>query len=148
MLRENGAYHAQLAPDYFKQPDEEGLVEFVENDSEWRDSPDNLCLVADIEGEVAGCIEATIQPPMDTAHWQSQRDLSATRLFIGFVQTADRFKRSGVATSLVEAAEQWGREQGAVVATCDTYIDSPLSVPFWERRMGYERRAVILRKRL
>jgi GNAT superfamily N-acetyltransferase len=148
MLRENGAYHAQLAPDYFKQPDEEGLVEFVENDSEWRESPYNLCLVADIEGEVAGCIEATIQPPMGTAQWQSQRDLSAPRLFIGFVQTADRFKRSGVATSLVEAAEQWGREQGAVVAICDTYIDSPLSLPFWETRMGYERRAVILRKRL
>lgn len=148
MMRENGVYHAQLAPDYFKQPDEAGLVDFIENDAEWRDSPKNLCLVADIGGEVAGYIEATIQPPMDTAQWQSQRDLTAPRLFIGFVQTADRFKRSGVATGLVEAVEQWGREQGAVVAICDTYIDSPLSVPFWEARMGYERRAVILRKRL
>lgn len=148
MLRENGAYHVQLAPDYFKEPDPEGLVDFVESDSEWRDSPGNLCLVADIDGEVAGCIEATIQPPMETARWQSQRDLSAPRLFIGFLQTADRFKRSGVATKLVEAAEQWGREQEAVVAICDTYIDSPLSVPFWEERMGYRRRAVILRKAL
>lgn len=148
MLIENGAYHALLAPDYFKQPDPEGLVEFVENDSDWRDSPDNLCLVAEVDAEVAGCIEATIQPPLETARWQSQRDLGAPRLFIGFVQTADRFKRSGVATSLVEAAEQWGREQGAVVAVCDTYIGSPLSVPFWEERMGYERRAVILRKPL
>ena len=148
MMRENGAYHAQLAPDYFKQPDEEGLVDFLERDTKWRDTPDNLCLVAEIDGEVAGCIEATIQPPMDTAQWQSQRDLSGPRLFIGFAQTADRFKRRGVATSLVEAAEQWGREKGALVAICDTYIDSPLSVPFWEKRMGYERRAVILRKPL
>jgi GNAT superfamily N-acetyltransferase len=148
MIRENGAYHARLAPDYFKEPAERGLVDFVENDSDWRESPENLCLVAEIDGEVAGCIEATIQPPLDSAQWQSQRDLSFPRLFIGFVQTADRFKRSGVATSLVEAAEQWGREQGAAVAICDTYIDSPLSVPFWEKRMGYERRAVILRKRL
>ena len=148
IIRENGAYHAQLAPDYFRQPDEEGLVDFIEADADWRDAPENFCRVAEIESEVAGCIEATIQPPLVTARWQSQRDLGAPRLFIGFVQTADRFKRSGVATSLVDAAEQWGREHSAVVATCDTYIDSPLSVPFWETRMGYERRAVILRKRL
>ena len=148
MLRENSAYYAALAPDYFRQPDEEGLVDFVENDSDWRDAPENLCLVAEIAGEVAGCLEATMQPPLDTARWQSQRDLSALRLFIGFLQTADRFKRSGVATTLVQAAEEWGREQGAAVAVCDTYIDSPLSVPFWETRMGYERRAVILRKPL
>jgi hypothetical protein len=31
---------------------------------------------------------------------------------------------------------------------CETWIDSPLSKPFWERRMGYERRAVVLRKPL
>jgi GNAT superfamily N-acetyltransferase len=148
MIRENGAYHAALAPEYFRQPDEEGLVDFVENDSDWRQSPDNLCLVADIDGQIAGCIEATVQPPMDTARWQTQRDLGAPRLFIGFVQTADKFKRRGVATRLVQAAEQWGREKGAAVATCDTYIESPLSVPFWEERMGYARRAIILRKPL
>lgn len=55
------------------------------------------------------------------------------RLFIGFVSTANRFKRMGIATTLVSAAEEWGRRHGL------------LSVPFWERRMGYDRRAVILR---
>ena len=85
---------------------------------------------------------------MDTAPWQSQRDLGYPRLLIGFVGTSDKHKRTGVATALVEAAEQWGRDHGARVAVCDTYIDSPLSVPFWEERMGYERRAVILRKPL
>ena len=148
MIQENAAYYADLAPDYFKQPDEQGLVDFIENDSEWRVSPDNLCRVAEVDGEVAGLIEATIQQPMDTARWQTQRDLSAPRLFIGFVQTADRFKRLGVATGLVAAAEEWGREKGALVAICDTYIDSPLSVPFWEHRMSYEMRAIIFRKPL
>jgi hypothetical protein len=40
------------------------------------------------------------------------------------------------------------RSKGAVVAVCDTYIDSTLSVPFWEERMGYSRRAIIFRKPL
>ena len=148
MILENGAYHADLAPDYFRRPDEDGLVELVESDSEWRASPDNLCRVAEIEGEVAGYLEASIKPAMDTARWQSQRDLGAPRLHINFVGTADRFKRSGVGTCLVEAAEEWGRERGAVAAICDTYIDSPLSVPFWEKRMNYTRRAIVFRKEL
>src|SRR5262245_17721988 len=87
MIRENSGYYAQLAPDYFKQADAEGLIEFVESDEEWRAAPENFGRVADVDGEVAGYIEATIQPPMETAQWQLQHDLAATRLFIGFVQT-------------------------------------------------------------
>jgi ribosomal protein S18 acetylase RimI-like enzyme len=146
--RQNGAYYASLAPHIFRQPDADGLVEFIEGDGEWRDVPENFARVAEVDGQVAGYIEATLQPPMETARWQSQHDLGETRLFIGFVGTGDAFKRTGVATSLVEAAEQWGRERGARAVTCDTWIDSPLSVPFWEERMGYTRRAIIFRKQL
>ncbi len=37
---------------------------------------------------------------------------------------------------------------GAVLASVDTYIDSLISVPFYERRMGYERRSIRFQKRL
>jgi GNAT superfamily N-acetyltransferase len=146
--RENAHFYVRLAPDYFKTPDEDGFVELFENDVDWRDAPENLALVAEVDGEVAGYLEATVHPPLETARWQAQRDLGETRLAINFVGTADAYKRKGVATLLVEAAEAWGRSKGAVVAICDTYVDSPLSVPFWERRMGYERRAVVFRKPL
>jgi GNAT superfamily N-acetyltransferase len=145
---EVGAYHAALAPDYFRRPDEEGFADFFETDGEWRQAPENLALVAEVEGEVAGYLEATLQAPLVTARWQSQRDLGATRLFIGVVVTGDRFRRRGVATKLVEAAEEWGRSNGAVAAVCDTYIESPLSVPFWEEGMHYRRRAIVFRKAL
>jgi hypothetical protein len=49
---------------------------------------------------------------------------------------------------LCKQQRTWGRERGALVAVCDTFIESPLSVPFWERRMGYKRRAIIFRNRL
>jgi GNAT superfamily N-acetyltransferase len=146
--RENARFYSRLAPDYFKPPDEDGFVEFIEGDGVWRGAPENLALVADVGGEVAGYLEATVQPPLETARWQAQRDFAETRLMISFVGTADAYKRTGVATQLVEAAETWGRSKGATVAICDTYIDSPLSVPFWERRMGYARRALIFRKAL
>ena len=145
---DNGAYYARLAPEHFRAPDEEGLVALVEEDGEWREAPENLALVAEVEGDVAGYLEASIQAPLETARWQTQRDLGVVRLFINFVGTADRYKRTGVATRLVEAAEEWGRSRGAVVAVCDTFVDSPLSVPFWEERMGYDRRAIVFRKPL
>ena len=100
------------------------------------------------DGAIAGYLEASLQFPEDSARWQAQRDLLEIRLLINFVGTADAYKRQGVATKLVEAAEDWGRERGAVVAVCDTFIESPLSVPFWERRMGHKQRAIIFRKRL
>jgi GNAT superfamily N-acetyltransferase len=129
-------------------PDEEGFVEFIADDSEWRASPTSLALVAAADGDVAGYLEASLQEPMETARWQGQRDLGRTRLHINYVGTADEYKRQGVATRLVEAAEAWGRARGAEVAVCDTYIGSPLSVPFWEERMGYARRSIIFRKPL
>lgn len=148
MMRESSAFYAERAPDYFRHVDAEGLVDFIEGDAEWRAGGDSFGRAAEVDGEVAGYIEATVQPPLDTARWQSQRDLGAPRLHIGFVQTAVAFRRTGVATHLVEAAEAWGRERGAKVAVCDTYLDSPMSVPFWESRMGYRRRAIVLRKEL
>lgn len=48
----------------------------------------------------------------------------------------------------MEAIEAWAREQGARLITAGTYLDSPVATPFWEERMGYRRRSVILAKRL
>jgi hypothetical protein len=53
-----------------------------------------------------------------------------------------------VGTRLVEAAEEWGRSAGARIAETSTYYRSPLSLPFWEPRMGYEEESVNLRKLL
>ena len=61
---------------------------------------------------------------------------------------AERHRRSGVGTRLAEAAEAWGRERGAGIAETWTYGASPLSLPFWSQRMGYEPRSVQLRKSL
>ncbi len=56
--------------------------------------------------------------------------------------------RLGAGTVLLEAAEAWGRERGAQVVRLDTYADSPVSVPFYEHRMGYQRRSIVFQKRL
>ena len=70
------------------------------------------------------------------------------RAHVETLGTADAFQRRGLATQLVDAVEAWAREQGARVITAGTYLDSPVAMPFWEQRMGYRRRSVILDKRL
>lgn len=49
---------------------------------------------------------------------------------------------------LMQAIERWARERAAVRAMLDTYAASPLSVPFYERGMGYRRRSIGFEKRL
>lgn len=49
---------------------------------------------------------------------------------------------------LLHAVEAWGRGKGAVRSVLTTYHASPLSVPFYEQGMGYERRSIVFEKRL
>jgi GNAT superfamily N-acetyltransferase len=145
---ESSVYYSRLAPELFTLAEEEGFAEWLNSDVEWLAKPTSFARVAEVDGVVAGYLEAGIQHPDETARFNGNRDLRERRLFINYVVTAEAYKRTGVATALVEAAEAWGREQGATVALCDTYYDSPQSVPFWEQRMGYGRRGIIFRKRL
>ncbi|MDQ3993678.1 MAG: GNAT family N-acetyltransferase [Actinomycetota bacterium] len=145
--RENAAYYAEVAPEHFRVPDAEGLGEFMEPGPD-ENTETTLALVAELDGEVVGYLEAHLLPPLETARYQAQADVGETRLVINYVETLQKHWRQGVGSRLVEAAEEWGRAREATVAVCDTYIGSPVSIPFWEERMGYERRAIIFRKAL
>jgi GNAT superfamily N-acetyltransferase len=144
---ESARYYRDLAPEDFRLPNREELAEWVDS---WlpANGESEIALVAEIDGQVVGYLEARLEPPMEDARFQSNPDLGETRLFINYLVTAQAFWRRGVGTRLVKAAEEWGRSRGAAVAVCDTHVDSPVSIPFWEERMGYRRRAVILRKPL
>jgi hypothetical protein len=44
------------------------------------------------------------------------------------------------------AAEMWAHDHDAATISLQTYLHSPLSVPFYEDRVGNSRRAVVFRK--
>jgi GNAT superfamily N-acetyltransferase len=144
---ESAAYYAGLAPDLFRVPDDEGLVEFVEP-TPADNSETSLLIVAELDGEVVGHLFAELLTPGDADRFQSPAEMSEVRLFVQALSVIQSHWRRGVATALVEAAEAWGRERGATVVLCDTWPDSPVSMPFWTSRMGYATRSVRLRKRL
>jgi GNAT superfamily N-acetyltransferase len=144
--RDGAAYYLAFAPEAFQMPDEDGLVAYIEGELE--PAAGALVLVADLDGEPAAAIFARIVPALDEARYQWSPAFAHTRLSIEYLATGEAKRRHGVATALVEAAEQWGRDRGATLAFTDTFLRSPASLPFWRDRMGYAERSVSLFKPL
>jgi ribosomal protein S18 acetylase RimI-like enzyme len=137
----------ELAPDRFRLPDEDGLVEFFRVDLETSGGPDLLSLVAEVDGKIAGSLGAQLHPPIASARFQVLEYLGQPRVYVNHLHVDPRYRRRGVATALMDAAERWGREKGAGSIALDTYAESPLSVPFYEA-IGYERASIVFEKRL
>jgi GNAT superfamily N-acetyltransferase len=143
-----GSYYAALAPELFQVPGSEGLVEWVEQRLARPRPPDTIWLVAEVDGQPVGDIHARLDRPMPDAGRQLVREVGQLRVFVTALVVQAAWRRQGVGTRLLEAVESWGRQQGATLISLDTFIGSPLSVPFYELRMGYQRRAIIFHKRL
>jgi len=142
-----GASYAALNPTLFQVPAADGLAQSLEDRFLHLAVNDALVLVADTVGHVVGYLIATIEQPSPRAATDASRDAGLVRLLIDALIVRADARHLGVGTQLMDAAERWGRERGAAIALLDTY-DSPLSVPFYERHLGYSRRAVRLRKDL
>jgi GNAT superfamily N-acetyltransferase len=56
--------------------------------------------------------------------------------------------RQGIGTRLMRAVEDWANARGATLSTVETYVRSPVSMPFYEQGMGYAQRRVTFQKRL
>jgi GNAT superfamily N-acetyltransferase len=143
-----GAYYAKLTPDLFQIPEVDGLTHWLEEQVLSRPSENSFALVAEMDRQAVGYISATIQPPDAAAAFDIVRDKGLVRMVIHALIVQEAYRHQGVGTRLMQAAAEWGRSKGAVIALLDTYIDSLLSVPFYEEHMGYRRRALRFRKRL
>jgi GNAT superfamily N-acetyltransferase len=145
---QNAAYYVDLFPTDFRLPTDEALSTRLDEGLARERDESRLWLVAEVEGEVAGQLVAHVEPPVENVERQMLSHLAETRLFIDALGTADAHKRRGVATALVEAAEEWGRGKGATVAILDTYVRSDVSMSFWENRARYTPHSMIFQKRL
>jgi GNAT superfamily N-acetyltransferase len=145
--REFARHYTEIDPDAFRVPEEEGLAEWIEAGIR-RSDPLRCRLVAEIDGAVAGFAVGVIIESVEDAERQLLADLGRRRLGIDAIATAKAFRRRGVATALMQALEQWGRDRGVALVMAETHAESPLSIPFWEHRMAYARRSVRFIKRL
>lgn len=141
-------YYAELDPDAFQVPDEEGLVQWFEDDL-GEGLPDNWrTLVAEVRGDAAGWVTGHVEPPHPHATRNFVRTITEKRLVVDALIVAPRLWRHGVGSRLMGEIEEWARSRGASLSTLDTYVHSPVSVPFYEKRIGYERRSLYFVKQL
>jgi GNAT superfamily N-acetyltransferase len=141
-------HYAGLDADAFQVPAADGLVEWFEELLRRPRSEDAVWLVAEVDGRVVGDVAARLERPAEDAARQLLCDLGRVRLYVDALGVVGAYRRRGVGTRLMHAVEAWGRDRGAVRSVLTTYHASPLSVPFYEQRMGYTRRSIVLEKRL
>jgi GNAT superfamily N-acetyltransferase len=143
-----GAYYAHLNPALFQVPEADGLAQRLEERLLSIASEDAHALVAEKDGQVVGFVTAAVERPVENAAGQLLRDLGRVRVVIHALVVQEAHRRQGIGTKLMQAAEAWAGGRGAVIALVDTYVGSPLSVPFYETRLGYSRRILRFRKEL
>jgi GNAT superfamily N-acetyltransferase len=104
--------------------------------------------VAELEGRLTGYIGARLVDPVENPATQLVRYVGQPYVVVDLLVVEPESWRQGVGGLLLHSAEAWALERDAAVVRLETYVDSPVSVPFYEKRMGYERRALIFEKPL
>ena len=138
-----------MDPRTFQVPSEESLADwFEEINGVYRDDADKVLLIAEVDGVLVGTVAASLHEPVDTADRQVQTDLARRRLHVDSLAVTGLHRRGGIGSALMRAVEQWGRSQGAEVIVLETETNNPMSVPFYEQRMGFSAQAVIFRKEI
>jgi GNAT superfamily N-acetyltransferase len=136
-----GRYYTALDPERFQVPDDRGLVAWVQARLS-QSHADELWLVAEVDGHVAGELEARVERAREGASRQILRELGVTRLLIDALLVDEPYRRQGIGTALMRAAEDWAIARGATTTFLNTYINSPTAVPFYERQMGFQRKSL------
>jgi GNAT superfamily N-acetyltransferase len=138
--------YVRLDPERFKIPDVD-LTAKIEAELGEPLPADRAWLVAEVDGEAVGEVEAFIQEPLEDAAAQPQRDVGFRRVYVNYLAVQAAFRSRGIGGRLMDAVEEWARDRGAALIVTDTNLRSEPAVRFYEQQ-GFTRQAVILRKQL
>jgi GNAT superfamily N-acetyltransferase len=145
---EVGKYYAQLDPDAFQVPEESGLADWFEEDLQQPLPHNSRTLLAEVGDELAGWVSGHIEHPHEAASRNFVRTIGEPRLIVDVLVVTPTLWRRGIGSRLLSGLEEWARSIGATISTLDTYVHSPVSVSFYEKRMAYERRSIYFVKHL
>ncbi len=146
--RDLAEQYAAREPDRFHVPDSEAQVAWLRRVLQTPLETNSLWLVAEVEGEAVGDAYAKLQEPMEDASVQPQLDVGRRRAYLHYLAVQAEHRSRGIGGRLLEAVEDWARANNADLIATDTNLRSNVgAIEFYERH-GYEKQAVILRKRL
>jgi GNAT superfamily N-acetyltransferase len=108
--------------------------------------PNRWIRVAEVDGEAAGFITATLHEPVANASRDIMRDSTRRHVKIDTLVVQRTRWRGGVGKALVEGVEDWAKHEKASLLKVGTYARSR-AVAFYEA-LGYDHRAIIFEKYL
>jgi GNAT superfamily N-acetyltransferase len=141
---ESAEHHARLDPERY-------LVPAIETISaryrQGRQHPpvaggESITLVAELGGEIVGFVDARLERSPDVMH----REM----IYYHVVEIAVSRRRQsqGIGGQLLRAAEDWGRRQGAELASLEYNSANTRAAVFYQQRMGYRVATITAIKRL
>ena len=141
---ESAEYHARLDFERYSVPAVEAIVARYR---EGRQHPpdagaEGITLVAELGSEIVGFIDARLDRSPDAMH----RELIYCH--VAEIAVSSRRQNQGVGRLLLQAAEEWGRRQGAEFALLEYHAANTRAGEFYQRRMGYRVAHITAIKRL
>jgi GNAT superfamily N-acetyltransferase len=103
---------------------------------------DGITLVAVLGDEIVGFVGAGLDRSPDPMH----REIIYCR--IAEISVSSRHQNQGIGVRLLQAAEDWGRRQGAEFASLDYHTANTGAGSFYQQRMGYRPASITAIKRL
>jgi GNAT superfamily N-acetyltransferase len=125
-----GREYAQLDATLFREPSEEGLVDWF-GEQIVGATDDDLWLVAVDDGSVVAFERAIVWRPGADARHSLVVDDALTTLKVVLLVVTPSARRNGLGAALTSRAERWGRDRGAERTIVVAMSDSPTAIPFY-----------------
>lgn len=140
---ESAEHHASLDSELYFVPTFETIAaryrEGRQHPAEER--AESTTLVAELGGEIVGFIDARLYPPTDAMHRQMIYCL------VSEIAVSRERQNHGIGRQLLQAAEDWGRRQGAEFAVLEYHAANTRAGEFY-RRMRYRLTSITAIRRL
>ena len=140
---ESAEYHAGLDAERYWIPE---AMEISARYREGRQHPpdadaDAITLIAEMSDEIVGFVDARLTQSPDPMHRQM------VYCYVVEIAVSSRHQGRGLGAQLLSAAEDWGRRQGAELASLEYLAANKRAGLFYER-LGYRAGSIIAIKRL
>ncbi len=127
---ESAAHHARLDPKRYFVPQAEPIATLYREGRQHPPEATSITLVAELSGEIVGFVDVRLTYSPDPMH------RPITYCHIVEIAVSRPHQHSGIGRALVEAAEEWGRQQGAEFASLE-YLEANTGAAAFYRRLGY-----------
>ena len=140
---ESAEHHASLDSELYFVPDFETIAaryrEGRQHPAEGR--AESITIVAELSGDIVGFIDARLYRPTDAMH----RDM--IYCLISEIAVRREYQNHGIGKQLLQAAEDWGRQQGAEFAVLEYHAENVSAGAFYQR-MRYRLASITAIRRL